>query len=385
MADYYEILEVERTATEGEIKKAYRKLAIKYHPDKNPGDKEAESKFKEIAQAYEVLGNAEKRQMYDQYGEAAFQNGGMGGGGQGFGNPFDIFRDVFSGMGGGRGGDSIFDSFFGGGFSRQDPNAPVDGNDLRYNLQIEFEEAVFGCDKKIRFTRKAQCDECHGTGCEKGTSKKKCPTCGGRGQVGVSQGFFTVMNECPKCHGEGVIAEKPCKKCHGQGQQKVERIVSVHIPPGVDTGTRMRVAGEGEPGLRGGSNGDLFVVTHVKDHSVFQRDGLSIYCDLPIDFTTAALGGKVDVPTVTGKAELEIPSGAQSGDVFTLRGKGMPSLRGGGRGDQFVKVFVEVPKKLNSEQKEALQKFADLMKDSKGSRPVQESFFEKAKKFFSTF
>ena len=385
MADYYEILEVERTATEGEIKKAYRKLAIKYHPDKNPGDKEAESKFKEIAQAYEVLGNAEKRQMYDQYGEAAFQNGGMGGGGQGFGNPFDIFRDVFSGMGGGRGGDSIFDSFFGGGFSRQDPNAPVDGNDLRYNLQIEFEEAVFGCDKKIRFTRKAQCDECHGTGCEKGTNRKKCPTCGGRGQVGVSQGFFTVMNECPKCHGEGVIAEKPCKKCHGQGQQKVERIVSVHIPPGVDTGTRMRVAGEGEPGLRGGSNGDLFVVTHVKDHSVFQRDGLSIYCDLPIDFTTAALGGKVDVPTVTGKAELEIPAGAQSGDVFTLRGKGMPSLRGGGRGDQFVKVFVEVPKKLNSEQKEALQKFADLMKDSKGSRPVQESFFEKAKKFFTTF
>ena len=385
MADYYEILEVERTATEGEIKKAYRKLAIKYHPDKNPGDKEAESKFKEVAQAYEVLGNAEKRQMYDQYGEAAFQNGGMGGGGQGFGNPFDIFRDVFSGMGGGRGGDSIFDSFFGGGFSRQDPNAPVDGNDLRYNLQIEFEEAVFGCDKKIRFTRKAQCDECHGTGCEKGTNRKKCPTCGGRGQVGVSQGFFTVMNECPKCHGEGVIAEKPCKKCHGQGQQKVERIVSVHIPPGVDTGTRMRVAGEGEPGLRGGSNGDLFVVTHVKDHSVFQRDGLSIYCDLPIDFTTAALGGKVDVPTVTGKAELEIPAGAQSGDVFTLRGKGMPSLRGGGRGDQFVKVFVEVPKKLNSEQKEALQKFADLMKDSKGTRPVQESFFEKAKKFFSTF
>ena len=385
MADYYEILEVERTATEGEIKKAYRKLAIKYHPDKNPGDKEAESKFKEVAQAYEVLGNAEKRQMYDQYGEAAFQNGGMGGGGQGFGNPFDIFRDVFSGMGGGRGGDSIFDSFFGGGFSRQDPNAPVDGNDLRYNLQIEFEEAVFGCDKKIRFTRKAQCDECHGTGCEKGTNRKKCPTCGGRGQVGVSQGFFTVMNECPKCHGEGVIAEKPCKKCHGQGQQKVERIVSVHIPPGVDTGTRMRVAGEGEPGLRGGSNGDLFVVTHVKDHSVFQRDGLSIYCDLPIDFTTAALGGKVDVPTVTGKAELEIPAGAQSGDVFTLRGKGMPSLRGGGRGDQFVKVFVEVPKKLNSEQKEALQKFADLMKDSKGTRPVQESFFEKAKKFFTTF
>ena len=385
MADYYEILEVEKTATEGEIKKAYRKLAIKYHPDKNPGDKEAECKFKEIAQAYEILGNAEKRQMYDQYGEAAFQNGGMGGGGQGFGNPFDIFRDVFSGMGGGRGGDSIFDSFFGGGFSRQDPNAPVDGNDLRYNLQIEFEEAVFGCDKKIRFSRKAQCDECHGTGCEKGTNRKKCPTCGGRGQVGVSQGFFTVMNECPKCHGEGVIAEKPCKKCHGQGQQKVERIVSVHIPPGVDTGTRMRVAGEGEPGLRGGSNGDLFVVTHVKEHTVFQRDGLSIYCDLPIDFTTAALGGKVDVPTVTGKAELEIPAGAQSGDVFTLRGKGMPSLRGGGRGDQFVKVFVEVPKKLNSEQKEALQKFADLMKDSKGTRPVQESFFEKAKKFFTTF
>ncbi|MBO4304745.1 MAG: molecular chaperone DnaJ [Lentisphaeria bacterium] len=380
MADYYQILEVERDVTDVEIKKAYRKLAIKYHPDRNPGDKEAERKFKEIAQAYEVLGNPEKRQLYDQYGEAAFQNGGAGA--QGFGNPFDIFRDVF---GGGRGGDSIFESFFGGGFSRQDPNAPVDGNDLRYNLQIEFEEAVFGCDKKIRFSRKAQCDACHGTGCEAGTGRKKCPTCGGRGQVGVSQGFFTVMNECPKCHGEGFIAEHPCKKCRGQGQQTVERVVSVHIPPGVDTGTRMRVAGEGEPGLRGGSNGDLFVVTHVKEHSVFQRDGLSIYCDLPIDFTTAALGGKVDVPTVTGKAELDIPAGAQTGDVFTLKGKGMPSLRGGGRGDQYVKIFVEVPKSLNSEQKEALRKFADLMKDSKGTRPVQESFFEKAKKFFSTF
>lgn len=385
MADYYELLGVSREATEGEIKKAYRKLAIQYHPDKNPGNKEAEAKFKEISQAYEVLGNPEKREMYDQYGEAAFQSGGPGGpGGGGFQDPFDIFRDVFGGGGGG----GIFDSFFGGSSSnfRRDPNGPLDGNDLGYNLEIDFEEAVFGADKKIVFTKKGACESCHGSGCENGTSKKKCPTCKGHGQIPISQGFFTVMNTCPKCRGEGVYAEKPCKKCSGSGQQKVKREVAIHIPPGVDTGTRMRVAGEGEGGLRGGRNGDLFVLIHVREHNIFQRDGLSISCDLPIDFTTATLGGTVDVPTVKGKATLEIPPGTQPGEVFTLKGKGMPALRGGGNGDQYVKVYVEVPKKLTNEQKEALQKFAELTKgDSKGVRPAQESFFEKAKKFFKEF
>ncbi|MBO4633145.1 MAG: molecular chaperone DnaJ, partial [Lentisphaeria bacterium] len=359
MADYYEILEISREATDTEIKKSYRRLAVKYHPDKNPGNAEAEEKFKQISQAYSVLSDPQKRQMYDQYGEEAFTRGG--GGGAGF-DPFDLFREAFGGGGGG-----IFDSFFGGG--RRDPNAPVDGNDLRYDLEIDFEEAVFGADRKIEFSRLAACEDCHGSGCEAGASKKTCPRCHGHGQVSISQGFFSISQECPNCHGAGVIAEKPCKKCSGQGVRKVKRTVSLHIPPGVDTGTRMRVSGEGEPGLRGGSNGDLYVITHVREHNLFKRSGSSIFCEVPIDFTTAALGGEIEIPTVTGKASLKIPAGTQTGDKFLVRGKGMPSLRGGGRGDQQVQVFVEVPRKLNAEQKEALQRFADLLKgkDQKGN------------------
>ena len=380
MADYYEILEVTHEATDTEIKKSYRRLAVKYHPDKNPGNKEAEEHFKEISQAYEILGNPEKRQMYDQYGEAAFSHGGMGGvGGM---DPFDLFREAFGGMGGGGG---IFDSFFGGGQSRRsDPNGPLDGSDLRYNLEITFEEAVFGADKTIEFQRMAACETCHGSGCEPGTVKKRCQRCGGSGQIAMSQGFFTVMHECPKCHGAGVMAEKPCRQCSGSGQHKVKRTVQVHIPPGVDTGTRMRVSGEGEPGLRGGRNGDLFVITHVREHEIFQRDGLSVYCSVPIDFPTAALGGTVDVPTVTGKTALEIPAGTQTGDVFTIRGKGMPSLRGQGRGDHYVKVFVEVPKKLSEDQRSALKRYSEAFQSNGngGSHPVRESFLEKAKRFF---
>ena len=375
MADYYEILEITREATDAEIKKSYRRLAVKYHPDKNPGNAEAEEKFKQISQAYSVLSDPQKRQMYDQYGEEAFTHGG-GGGGAGF-DPFDLFREAFGGGGGG-----IFDSFFGGG--RRDPHAPMDGNDLRYDLEIDFEEAVFGSDRKIEFSRLAACEECHGSDCESGTGKKTCPRCHGHGQVSISQGFFSIAQECPNCHGAGVIAEKPCKKCAGQGVRKIKRTVSLHIPPGVDTGTRMRVSGEGEPGLRGGSNGDLYVITHVREHNVFKRSGSSIFCEVPIDFTVAALGGEIEIPTVTGKATLKIPAGTQTGDKFLIRGKGMPSLRGGGRGDQQVQVFVEVPRKLNAEQKEALERFASLLKakDQKGSHPLQESFFEKAKKFF---
>ncbi|MBQ9335761.1 MAG: molecular chaperone DnaJ [Lentisphaeria bacterium] len=379
MADYYEILEVTREATDTEIKKSYRRLAVKYHPDKNPGNAEAEEKFKQISQAYSVLSDPQKRQMYDQYGEEAFTHGG-GAGGAGF-DPFDLFREAF---GGGGGGGGIFDSFFGGG--RRDPNGPVDGNDLRYDLEIDFEEAVFGADKKIEFSRLAACEDCHGTGCEPGSSKKTCPRCRGRGQVTMSQGFFSISQECPNCHGAGTIAEKPCKKCSGQGVRKVKRTVSLHIPPGVDTGTRMRVSGEGEPGLRGGSNGDLFVITHVREHNVFKRNGTMIFCEVPISFTTAALGGEIEIPTVTGKVTLKIPAGTQTGDKLLVRGKGMPSLRGGGRGDQQVQIFVEVPKKLTPAQKEALQHYADLCRDQdqkqKGREPLQESFFEKAKKFF---
>lgn len=384
--DYYELLEVSRSASEAEIKKSYRKLAVKYHPDRNPDNKEAEEKFKEISQAYSVLSDPQKRQMYDQYGEEAFTRGGPGGpggfGGGGF-DPFDLFREAFGGGGGGGGG--IFDSFFGGG-QHSDPSGPQDGNDLRYNLEIEFEDAVFGTDRKIEFFRMATCEECHGDGCEPGSVRKKCPRCQGRGQISVSQGFFTVMHECPNCHGEGQIAEKPCKKCSGKGVHKIKRTVSLHIPPGVDTGTRMRVAGEGEGGVRGGANGDLYVITHVKEHPVFKRQGTSVFCEVPIDFATAALGGEIQIPTVSGKATLSIPAGTQTGDSFLVRGKGMPSLRrGGARGDQQVTVFVEVPKKLSSEQKELLRKFAELSNGSKGNNPKQESFFEKAKKFFEDF
>lgn len=378
MADYYEILEVTREATDTEIKKSYRRLAVKYHPDKNPGNAEAEEHFKQISQAYSVLSDPQKRQMYDQYGEEAFTHGGAGAGGAGF-DPFDLFREAFGGRGGGGG---IFDSFFGGA-QRQNPNGPVDGDDLRYDLEIDFEEAVFGSDRKIEFSRLAACETCHGSGCEPGTTKKTCPRCHGHGQISVSQGFFTVMHECPNCGGTGVLAEKPCKDCGGKGVRKVKRSVALHIPPGVDTGTRMRVAGEGEPGLRGGSNGDLYVITHVREHNVFKRNGSSVFCEVPISFTTAALGGEIEIPTVSGKATLAIPAGTQTGDKFLIRGKGMPSLRRGeGRGDQQVQVFVEVPRKLTAEQKEALRHFDDLLKGQKGNQPLRESFLEKAKKFF---
>lgn len=376
MADYYEILEVTREATDTEIKKSYRRLAVKYHPDKNPGDTSAEEMFKQISSAYAILSDPQKRELYDRYGEDAFTRGGNGGG---F-DPFDLFREAFGGGGGG--GGSFFESFFGGSGRRANPNDPADGNDLRYDLEIEFEEAVFGSDRKIEFSRLAACESCNGSGCENGTSKKTCPRCHGRGQISVSQGFFTVMHDCPNCKGAGVTAEHPCRQCSGTGVRKVKRTVQLHIPPGVDTGTRMRVPGEGEPGLRGGNNGDLFVITHVKEHAVFQRDGLSVYCEVPIDFATAALGGEVDVPTVSGKMPLNIPAGTQTGDSFLIRGKGMPSLRRGERGDHHVKVFVEVPKRLSSEQREALKKYSELLKGNSSAHPVRENFVEKAKKFF---
>lgn len=378
MADYYETLGVDRNADESTIKHAYRKLAIKYHPDKNPGNAEAAEKFKEISIAYEVLSDSEKRELYDRYGEDAFKQGAGGGGG--FNNPFDIFSSFF---GGAQGGDDAFSSFFGGG-RRRNPNAPQDGNDLRYELEIELEDAVLGIDREIEFSRMAGCPKCGGSGCAEGFQRHRCQRCGGSGQVGVSQGFFTVMQTCPACHGEGMVPEKKCPECGGQGKMRVKRKVHLRIPPGVDTGTRMRVAGEGEPGLRGGHNGDLFVIISVRDHELFQRDGDDIHCELPIDFVTAALGGKVDVPTVTGKEELEIPAGSQTGTVLQMPGKGMPSLRGGKRGMQYVSLYVEVPRKLTSEQRDILQKYADTLnefKQKESAFPKHASFFDKAKKF----
>lgn len=371
----YDLLEISPDATDADIKKAYRRLAVKYHPDKNPGNAEAGEKFKEIAKAYEVLSDSEKRARYDQFGEDAV-NGSNQGGGFGGGNPFDIFNQFFGGGGGG------FESFFGGG--RRDPNAPEDGNDLRYNLEIDFMDAVRGKTKTIEFMRMDNCSECHGSGCTPGTSKVTCRRCGGSGQVGVSQGFFTMMHECPVCHGAGQTAEKPCSKCNGAGQKKVRRKVEVNIPPGVDTGTRMRVTGEGEPGVRGGVNGDLYVVLHVRDSEFFQRDGDDIHCEVPIAFHVAALGGQVEVPTVHGPVTVDVAPGTQTGDTKTVSGKGMPSLRRRGSfGSHHIRFFVEVPKKLTGEQKTLLEKYAETFKTSpqSGAQPVQENFFRRIGQF----
>ncbi len=375
--DYYDILGVNKSTPASEIKKAYRKLAVKYHPDKNQGDKAAEDKFKEISQAYEVLSDKKKRAQYDQYGHDAFTNSGGASAGGGFHDPYDIFSQVFGGGGGG--GGSIFEDLFGGGGSRRSASAVRDGSDLRYDLEIDFEDAVYGADKKIQIPRLDSCSTCKGSGCAPGSSKVTCTRCGGSGQVSMAQGFFSIRQTCPSCGGAGQMIKKPCPKCSGDGRVRVEKSLQIHIPPGVDTGSRLRVAGEGEGGYRGGRSGDLYVVIHVKQHGVFQREGNDILCELPIDFPLAAMGGVVDVPTVTGKAKMKIPEGTQSGTVLRIRGKGVPSLRGGGRGDQHVRIFVETPKGLSKEQKKALKEFSEASNPK--NYPEQESFLKKANPF----
>ena len=379
--DYYEVLGVSKGASDSEIKSAFRKAAKSCHPDLHPNDKAAEAQFKELNEAYSVLSDPDKRAKYDQFGHAAFDPT-MGGAnpfeGGGFGGFDDIINSFF-------GGGSPFDSFFGGGGQRrQSPNAPVDGNDLRYRLEINFEDAVNGMEKTIEFNRMAACPKCNGSGCAEGSKNVTCRRCGGRGQVGVSQGFFTVMHTCPECEGRGVVPEKKCHACGGKGQTQVSRKVAIKIPAGVDTGNRLRVPGEGEPGLRGGNNGDLYVEIEVREHELFQRDGTNIYCEVPIDFPTAALGGKILVPTVCGKTDLEIPPGTQTGDRFMLKEKGMPSLRGGRRGNHYVSVFVEVPKGLKPEQKDLLRKYAETFASSttrSEEHPKYASFWDKAKEF----
>lgn len=380
--EYYKLLGVDKNATESEIKKAYRKLAVKYHPDKNPGDKKAEEKFKEISQAYEVLSDKKKRAQYDQFGPDAFKRGGGAGPGGygGFHDPRDMFNEIF-GNAGGAGGGSIFEEFFGGGRARRSHTGPQQGADLRYDMEIEFEDAVFGADKKIKIPKLQTCSACKGSGAESGTSKTRCPQCGGTGQVTMSQGFFSVRQTCPKCHGEGQHIEKPCRKCHGEGRVRKEKTLQIHIPPGVDTGSRLRVGGEGEGGARGGPAGDLYVVMHVKAHDLFHREGNDVICELPIDFPTATLGGIVKVPTISGKSKMKIPAGTQSGNTLRLKGKGIPSLRGGSRGDQHVKIFVEVPKNLNSKQKELLKEF-DSEAQKRHNHPLIDNFIKKTKKLF---
>jgi molecular chaperone DnaJ len=383
--DYYELLGVEKGVDADALKKAYRKKAVQYHPDKNPGNKEAEEMFKKVSHAYEVLSDPEKRVAYDRYGAAAFEGGGGvprgpggfggGGGGGGFHDPFDIFREVFGQQGGGGGG--IFDEMFGGGGGR---DGGRDGADLRYDLEITLEEAARGVEKEISFRKAMACDRCDGSGAEPGSKRVTCPTCRGAGQIRRSGGIITFTQTCPTCGGAGMKIEKPCTQCRGEGRVAKNTKLNVRIPPGVDTGSRLRSSGNGEAGMAGGQSGDLYIVLAVKEHELFERQGDDLFCEIPIKFTLATLGGTIEVPTLFGKASLKIPAATQSGTTFRLRSKGMPSLRGGHQGDQLLRVQVEVPQSLTAEQRKILEEFARISGDA--AEPTSKSFFEKAKKFF---
>lgn len=366
--DYYEILGVNQNASETEIKKAYRRLAIKYHPDKNPGNKEAEAKFKELSEAYAVLSDSQKRAGYDQFGHAGVNgSGGFSGGGFDFGGaPFeDLFGDIFG-------------DIFGAGSRRGSRGRR--GDDLRYNLTISFEEAAFGTEKKLQLPRKQPCEACHGSGARPGTETQTCTTCRGAGQVRYQQGFFTMTRPCPDCRGEGKIIASPCPECRGTGQVKKKRSLSLKVPAGVENGTRLKLNNEGEAGAQGGPPGDLYVVISVEDHPIFKREGQDILCEVPISFVQAALGCDLEVPTLEGRINLKVPAGTQSGKIFKLSGKGIVSLRGYGRGDQLVVLKVEVPTKLNSRQRELLEEFAK--ESGEDIHPQGKGFFDKVKELF---
>src|SRR5438128_4244807 len=371
--DYYKVLGIAQNAPKEEIKRAYRKLAVKFHPDKNPGDPHAEEKFKELGEAYDVLMDPDKRAAYDRFGHAAFAQGGAGFGG-GFHDPFDIFREVFgqAGLGGG-----IFETFFGGNTQAEDRQH---GSDLRYDMQIKLEEAAFGAEKEIEIEKLDTCDKCHGSGAAPGSRTVSCPTCGGRGQVVSSRGFFHISQTCPRCHGAGEIIEKPCQKCRGEGRVEKLSRVKLKIPPGIREGTRLRSLGNGEAGIHGGPPGDLYVVIHIKEHKIFQREGDDLYCEVPMPFSIAALGGEIDVPTLEGKAHLKVPAGTQSAQMFKLRGKGIANINGRDRGDLLTRLIVEVPSRLNAEQRRKLEEFAALCDEE--NTPLRKSFFERAKEFF---
>lgn len=374
--DYYEVLGVEKSASADEIKKTYRKLAVKFHPDKNPGDKSAEDKFKEIGEAYDVLGDEEKRAAYDRHGHAAFQGASAQGAG-GFHDPFEVFREVFGGGGGG----GIFEEFFGGGTRRSSRNGPSRGSDLRYDLEITLEEAAKGTEKSIDLERSVACEKCSGSGSAKPGGAKTCSTCGGAGQVIATRGFFQVQQPCPDCHGAGQIISNPCSDCRGQGRVEKSTRIKLRIPAGITEGARLRSSGNGDNGMRGGPAGDLYVVIHIRRHEIFAREDDDLYCEIPLSFTKAALGGELVVPTLEGKATVKIPPGTQSSTVFRLRGKGMPALQSSSKGDLMVRVQVEVPTNLTSDQKEKLKAFSDACGGE--NEPMAESFFEKAKRFFS--
>ncbi len=363
--DFYEILGVQKNASDDEIKKSYRKLAMKYHPDRNKDDKESERKFKEVSAAYEILKDSEKRSAYDQYGHDAFRQGG---GGQGFGDFGGGFSD-------------IFEEFFGGGFGGQSrQRGPQRGNDLRYNMSVSLQEAYSGKKSQIRIPSYEGCDLCSATGSADKTGPSTCSTCGGQGKVRSTQGFFSIERPCPTCGGEGSSIKNPCLKCSGTGQVKKQKTISVTIPAGVDTGTRIRISGEGEPGQRGAGNGDLYIFVEVQKDKLFEREEENIFCQIPISITTAILGGDVEVPTIEGKkARLNIPPGTQSETQFRLKGKGMSILRQTRRGDMYVEANVEIPVNLNSKQKAILQEFEKEGGTSKKHSPKSQSFFSKLK------
>ena len=381
--DYYEVLGVPRDADADQIKSAYRKLAMKYHPDRNPGDKAAEEKFKEAAEAYDVLHDPDKRHRYDQFGHQAFEGGaggGYGAGGMSMDDIFSMFGDLFGGRAGG-GGFGGFESFFGGGRRRADPNAPQRGEDMTMRLDIDFDEALFGSERTIELDLPDQCPECCGTGAAKGSQRVTCSTCGGHGQVIGGGGFFQIRQTCPKCGGMGTVIEKPCPRCRGEGQVRARRSLSLRIPKGVDTGSRLRLSGKGAGGLRGGEPGDLYVLLNVRDSPIFIRDGLDLAVDVPVSPVLAALGGSVDVPTPEGTATLKLSAGTPNGKLLRLRGKGMPSIRGGSPGDLVARIVFEVPQHLSGKQRGLLEDLAKAFDPS--NFPEARDFAEKIKVFYS--
>ncbi|WP_226624827.1 molecular chaperone DnaJ [Alloyangia pacifica] len=377
--DYYELLGVAKGASADEIKKGYRKKAKELHPDRNADNPDAEAQFKEVNEAYEVLKDAEKKAAYDRFGHAAFEGGVGGGGGRpggGFGQQGDFasaFSDVF---------DDLFGDFMGGGRGGGGRQRAARGADLRYNLRVTLEDAYGGLQKTINVPTSVQCGECNGSGAEGGAEPVTCPTCSGMGKVRATQGFFTVERTCPTCSGLGQIIKNPCSSCGGQGRVQKERSLSVNIPAGVETGTRIRLAGEGEAGMRGGPPGDLYIFIEVKKHGIFEREGTELHCRVPVSMTTAALGGDIEVPTIDGgRSRVKIPAGSQSGRQMRLRGKGMPALRGGPAGDMFIELAVETPVNLTSRQKELLREFEDQSEDN---NPESKSFFSSVKGFWDS-
>ena len=371
--DYYQVLEVPRTATEADIKKAYRRLAMKLHPDRNPDDHGATDKFKEAKEAYEVLSDPQKRATYDQLGHAGVEGMRGPGAGQGF-DPRDAFGDIFG---------EVFGDIFGAG--RRGRSQVYRGADLRYELELSLEQAVFGDNVNVDFATLAECGECSGSGSANGAKPASCETCRGAGQVRMQQGFFTVQQACPRCNGRGQVITDPCGSCRGQGRVRKQKTLSVKVPAGVDNGDRIRLSGEGEAGRNGGPAGDLYVEVRVLDHPIFERDGAHLSCEVPISFATATLGGSVEVPTLGGNATIKVPAETQSGRVFRLRDKGIRPVRGGATGDLFCRVVVETPVHLTREQKDLLKKFDETMrKDTKRHHPREESWLDGVKRFFSS-